>query len=93
MLIKLEDVVDFPTERYHPQRIQELAVQCKAQRCYESQSRQLKNEGEKIFPRFARTIAATRLYTLPSLLAEPLKKCFLRACVQLNTKVYNNQLE
>jgi len=30
-------------------------VQCKAQRCYESQSRQLKNEGEKIFPRFART--------------------------------------
>jgi len=32
-----------------------LAVQCKAQRCYESQSRQLKNEGEKIFPRFART--------------------------------------
>ena len=30
-------------------------MQCKAQRCYESQSRQLKNEGEKIFPRFART--------------------------------------
>jgi len=29
--------------------------QCKAQRCYESQSRQLKNEGEKFFPRFART--------------------------------------
>jgi len=55
MLIKLEDVVDLPTEPYHPQRIQQLAVQCKAQRCYESQSRQLKNEGEKIFPRFART--------------------------------------
>jgi len=47
--IKLEDVVDHPTEPYHPQRIQQLAVlvQCKAQRCYESQSRQLKHEGEK----------------------------------------------
>ena len=74
MLIKLEDVVDLPTEPYQPRRIQQLAVQCKAQRCYESQSRQLKNEGEKIFPRFARTIAATHLYTLPSLVAEPLKK-------------------
>jgi len=49
MLIKLEDVVDLPTEPYHPQRIQQLAVQCKAQRCYESQSRQLKNEGENFF--------------------------------------------
>jgi len=49
MLIKLEDVVDLPTEPYHPQRIQQLAVQCKAQRCYESQSRQLKYEGEKKF--------------------------------------------
>jgi len=47
--IKLEDVVDLLTEPYHPQRIQQLAVQCKAQRCYESQSRQPKNEGEKIF--------------------------------------------
>ena len=28
---------------------------CKAQRWYESQSRRLNNEGEKIFPRFART--------------------------------------
>ena len=46
MLLNLEDVVDLPTEPYHPQRIQQLAVQCKAQRCYESQSRQLKNEGE-----------------------------------------------
>jgi len=26
--------------------VYQLAVQCKAQRCYESQSRQLKNEGE-----------------------------------------------
>ena len=42
-IIKLEDVVDLPTEPYHPQQ---LAVQCKAQRCYESQYRQLKNEGE-----------------------------------------------
>ena len=50
MLIKLEDVVDLPTEPYHPQHIQQLAVQRKAQRCYESQSRQLKNEGEKNFP-------------------------------------------
>ena len=31
------------------QRIQQLAGQCKAQRCYDSQSRQLKNEGEKFF--------------------------------------------
>ena len=35
--------------------VYQLAVQCKAQRWYESQSRQLKNEGEKIFPCFART--------------------------------------
>jgi len=49
MLIKLEDVVDLPTEPYHPQCIQQLVVQCKAQRCYESQSRQLKNEGAKNF--------------------------------------------
>jgi len=48
-------VVDLPTEPYHPQRIQQLAVQCKAQRFYDSQSRQLKNEGEKFLPRFART--------------------------------------
>ena len=27
MLIKIEDVVDLPTEPYHPQRIQQLAVQ------------------------------------------------------------------
>jgi len=59
MLIKLEDVVDLPTEPYHPQRIQQLAVQCKAQRCYESQSRQLKNEGEKIFSACHGQIAAT----------------------------------
>jgi len=39
--IKLEDVVDLLTEPYHPQRIHQLAVQCKAQRCYKSQSRQL----------------------------------------------------
>jgi len=45
------NVVDLPTKPYHPQRIQQLAVQCKAQRYCESQSRQLKNEGEKIFPR------------------------------------------
>ena len=32
--IKLVDVVDLPTEPYHPQLIQQLAVQCKAQRCY-----------------------------------------------------------
>jgi len=32
-----------------------VSSECKAQRCYESQSRQLKNEGEKIFPRFAWT--------------------------------------
>jgi len=31
-------VVDFPTEPYHLQCIQQLAVQCKAQRCYKSQS-------------------------------------------------------
>ena len=87
MLIELEDVVDLPTEPYHPQRIQQLAVQCKAQRCYESQSRKPKNEGEKNFPRFARTIAATRLYTL----AEPLKKCFLRACAKYKKFTTINQ--
>ena len=31
-----------------------MTVQCKARRYYESPSRQQKNEGEKIFPRFAR---------------------------------------
>jgi len=50
--MKLEDIVDLPTEPFHPQRIQQLAVQCKAQRCYGSQSQQLKNEGEKNFPHF-----------------------------------------
>ena len=30
-------------------------MQCKARRCHESPSRQLKNEGEKKFPRSART--------------------------------------
>ena len=32
--------------------VYQLAVQCKAQWCYESQSRQLKNRGDKIFPCF-----------------------------------------
>jgi len=35
--INLEDVVDLPTEPYHPQHSQQLAVQCKAQSCFESQ--------------------------------------------------------
>jgi len=48
-----------------------VSSECKAQRCYESQSRQLKNEGEKIFPRFARLIGATRRHTLPSPLHIP----------------------
>ena len=30
-------------------------LQCKARRCHESPSWEVKNEGEKIFPRFART--------------------------------------
>ena len=30
-----------------------VSSECKAQRCCESQSRQLKNEGDKIFPPFA----------------------------------------
>ena len=30
-----------------------VSSECKAQRWYESQSRRLNNEGEKIFPRFA----------------------------------------
>ena len=48
-IIKLEDVVDLPAEPYHPQRIQQFTVQCKAQKCYDSQSRQLKNEGDNNF--------------------------------------------
>ena len=46
--IKLEDVVDLRTEPYHPQCIRQLAAKCKAQRCYESQSRQLKMKVKKI---------------------------------------------
>ena len=40
-------------------------MQCKAQRCYESQPRQLKNEGEKIFRTSRGLISTTHLYALP----------------------------
>ena len=44
-----------------------MAVQCKARRCYEGPSRQLKNDPEKTFRASRGTqIGATRLYTLPS---------------------------
>jgi len=43
--------------------VYQLAVQCKAQRCYESQSRQLKNEGEKIFCT-SRTLISTTCLSL-----------------------------
>jgi len=44
-----------------------------AQRCYKSQSRQLKNEGEIFF-------RAPHLYALPLVVAITLQNCFLRAC-------------
>ena len=44
-----------------------MAVQCKARRCYESPSRQLKNDPENFFHASRATqISTTRLYTLPS---------------------------
>jgi len=91
MLIKLEDVVDLPTEPYHPQRIQQLAVECKAQRCYESQSRQLKNEREKFF-RASRGRSPLRASTrtLPSPVAIPLKKCFEQLTSYLPVSSDNN---
>ena len=52
--------------------VYQLAVQCKAQRCYESQSRQLKNEGEKNFP--CRQITAMCLSALSSAVPGSLKK-------------------
>ena len=60
-----------------------------AQRCYESPSRQLKNEGEKNSPHFMRT----RLYALPSAVAVPLQKtscCPCGLCTGLTkTAVYS----
>ena len=64
--IKLEDVVDLPTEPYHPQCIQQLAAKCKAQTCYESQSRQLKMKVKNYFHASHGKITTTHLYPLPS---------------------------
>jgi len=63
---KLENVVDLPTEPYHLQHIQQLAVQCKAQKWYESQSRQLKKwRWENFLRALYGQIDATHLYALP----------------------------
>ena len=63
---------------------------CKAQRCYESQSRRLNNEGEKFFRAsrgrigatrlYATRLYATRLYATPSAVPVPIQNCFLRPC-------------
>ena len=58
---------------------------CKAQRCYESQSRRLNNEGEKFFRASrgrigATRLYATRLYATPSAVPVPIQNCFLRPC-------------
>ena len=61
-------------------------MQCKARRCHESPSRQLKNEGEKIFRASRGQIGTSRLHSLPSAVAllrssAPLpKNNFLRHC-------------
>jgi len=60
-----------------------LTVRYKAQRCYESQSRQLKTEGERNFPGalFAGTDQGVmQLCALPSAVPVPLQNYFLRAC-------------
>ena len=49
-----------------------VTVQCKARRCLESPSRQLKNEGEINFRALRGQIGASRLYSLPSAVAVPL---------------------
>ena len=53
---------------------------CKAQRWYESQSRQLNNEGEKNFPRFAQTDRRYAPLRTAFRSASPNTKCFLRPC-------------
>ena len=59
---------------------------CKAQRWYESQSRQLNNDGEKFIQRFARAdrryapLCAARLYALPYAVPVPIQNCFLLPC-------------
>ena len=68
----------------------QVTVQCKARRYYKSPSRQLKNEGEKIFPRLARRdrhytplcIAFSSGCTTPKYLAPVLGivKCEIRSC-------------
>ena len=61
--------------------VHQLAVQCKPRKCYESQSRQLKNEGEKIFRASRGRISYHGTLPLPLAVAVPLQNCFLlRAC-------------
>ena len=60
--------------------VYQLVVQCKAQRCYKRQSRQLINEGENFFRTSHGQIGTTHLYKLPSVVPVPLQNCFLRAC-------------
>ena len=52
-----------------------------ARRCYENPSRQLKNEGEKIFPRFARNQSALHTSALASPVAVPLQNTSCRPCM------------
>jgi len=67
--IKLGDVVDLPTEPCHPQCIQQLAVQCKAHRCYKSQPDNWKVKVKKFFYSSCGKICAMHLYALPSAVA------------------------
>ena len=53
---------------------------CKAQRWYESQSRRLNSEGEKIFHASRGWMGTTRFYALPSAVPVPIQNCFLRPC-------------
>ena len=53
--IKLEDVVDLPTEPLSPSVYSAVSSAVQSTNVLKSQSRQLKNEGEKIFPCFTQT--------------------------------------
>jgi len=62
-----------------------VSSECKAQRCYKSQSRQLKNEGDKIFHPLRGWIGKTCLYALPLPVPMPLPNCFLPPCTPPST--------
>ena len=63
---------------------------CKAQRWYESQSRRLNNEGEKFFPRFARTNRRYAPLCAAFCSASPNTKLLPTALHSINTRLQHS---